>query len=481
MGRANGYLIRMTADRLSPLDATFLHIETPSQHMHVACALIFDGETPDYDELLDHVAARLHLVPRYRQRLAEVPFGQGRPKWVDDERFDLRFHVRATGLPSPGSEYELQVLCGRVFSQPLRRDRPLWDMWLGEGLEGGRFAILSKTHHALVDGISGLDILSVLFADEDSADRTEWSPRPAPSRASLLAESLIERATTPFEIVRGARALLRGPRQVISRVAETAIGAGAMAWAGLQPAPASPYNAELVGPDRRFTWLRASLDDLKAIKNELGGSVNDVVLATVALGLRRDLQRRGVDVEGLELKAFVPVSLRREDQRGGEELGNQVGGMIAPLPVGCEDPAECLRTITAAMSGLKESGQAVGASALTDLTGFAPPTIIDQAARLITRQRFINLVVTNVPGPQFPLHFAGREMTDLFPIVPVARNLAFGVAIVSYNGTMNFGLTGDFNVMPDLEDLAGDFAEALQELAQAAGVQLSREPELAAT
>ena len=448
--------------------------------MHVACAMVFDGDAPAYEDLLEHIDSRLHLVPRYRQRLAEVPFGQGRPKWVDDDRFDLRYHVRHTALPSPGTEYELQVLAGRLFSQQMRRDRPLWENYLVEGLEGGRFAILSKTHHAMVDGISGLDILSVLFApEEESADSAEWSPRPAPSRASLLAESLVERATTPFEIFRGARALVRGPRQVMSRLAESAVGAGAMAWAGLQPAPQSPYNAELVGPDRRFTWLRASLDDLKAIKNELGGSVNDVVLTIVARGLRRDLQRRGVDVD--ELKAFVPVSLRREDQRGSEELGNQVGGMIAPLPVGCDDAADCLRTISAAMSGLKESGQAVGAQALTELTGFAPPTIIHQAARLITRQRFINLVVTNVPGPQFPLHFAGREMLDIFPMVPLARNLTFGVAIVSYNGTMNFGLVGDFNAMEGLEEIPDDFAHALTEIADVAGVTITRERELALT
>src|SRR3954466_12481529 len=469
----------MSADRLSPLDASFLHFEDAASHMHVACAMVFDGDAPAYEELLEHIDSRLHLVPRYRQRLAEVPFGQGRPKWVDDDRFDLRYHVRHTALPSPGTEYELQVLAGRLFSQQMRRDRPLWENYLVEGLEGGRFAILSKTHHAMVDGISGLDILSVLFApEEESADSAEWSPRPAPSRASLLAESLVERSTTPVEIVRGARAVLRGPRQVMSRLAETAVGAGAMAWAGLQPAPQSPYNAELVGPDRRFTWLRASLDDLKAIKNELGGSVNDVVLTIVARGLRRDLQRRGVDVDDLQLKAFVPVSLRQDDQRGGETLGNQVGGMIAPLPVGCDDPEECLRTISEAMGGLKESGQAVGAQALTELTGFAPPTIIDQAARLITRQRFINLVVTNVPGPQFPLHFAGRELLDIFPMVPLARNLTFGVAIVSYNGTMNFGLVGDFNAMPELDKMPGDFAAALEEIAQAAGVTITREREL---
>src|SRR3954451_2594142 len=229
----------MSADRLSTLDASFLHFEDAASHMHVACAMVFDGDAPAYEELLEHIESRLHLVPRYRQRLAEVPFGQGRPKWVDDDRFDLRYHVRHTALPAPGTEYELQVLCGRVFSQQLRRDRPLWENYLVEGLEGGRFAILSKTHHAMVDGISGLDILSVLFApEEESADSAKWSPRPAPSRASLLDESLVERSTTPVEIFRGARALVRGPRQVMSRLAEADGGGRAVGGGGPQPAPA---------------------------------------------------------------------------------------------------------------------------------------------------------------------------------------------------------------------------------------------------
>src|SRR3954469_3545049 len=219
----------MPSDRLSPLDASFLHFEDAASHMHVACAMIFDGAAPDYEDLLEHIEQRLHLVPRYRQRLATVPLGQGRPKWVDDEHFDLRYHVRHTALPAPGTEYELQVLSGRVFSQQLRRDRPLWENWLVEGLEGHRFAILSKTHHALVDGISGLDILAVLFADE--ADPGEgWTPQPAPSGTRLLVESLAERATRPFEMIRGARALLRAPRQVAGRIAENAVGAGALAW-----------------------------------------------------------------------------------------------------------------------------------------------------------------------------------------------------------------------------------------------------------
>src|SRR4051795_8514308 len=360
----------MPSDRLSPLDASFLHFEDAASHMHVASAMLFDGAAPDYEDLLEHIGQRLHLVPRYRQRLANVPLGQGRPKWVDDEHFDLRYHVRHTALPSPGSEYELQVLCGRIFSQPLRRDRPLWENYLVEGLEGGRFAILSKTHHALVDGISGLDILSVLFADEADARGEAWAPRRTPSDVTLLGEALVERATRPFEIVRGVRALLRGPRRAAERIAQTAVGVGAMAWAGLQPAPPSPYNADIVGPDRRFTWVRASLDDVKAIKNELGGAVHDVVLAPVSRALRRHLLRRGVDVTSLELKAFVPVSVRREDQRGGETLGNQVAGIIARLPVHCDDPATCLGLISQQMNGLKESGQAVGAQTLTELSGF---------------------------------------------------------------------------------------------------------------
>jgi WS/DGAT/MGAT family acyltransferase len=270
-------------------------------------------------------------------------------------------------------------------------------------------------------------------------------------------------------VVRSVRALVRQPRRIATQLAQTAIGAGALARAGLSPAPASPYNTQ-IGPDRRFTWVRASLDDLKQIKNSLGGTVNDVVLATVTGALRRHLQRRGERIDGLELKAFVPVSVRTDDQRG--TLGNQVSGMIVALPVSCTDPVACLKAISEKMDSVKSSGQAVGAQALTELSGFAPPTLIHQGARLATRQRLVNLVVTNVPGPQFPLVMAGRELLDLFPMVPLGANLALGVAIVSYNGTMNFGLVGDFQALPDLEELAGDFTAALAELAQAADVSL---------
>jgi diacylglycerol O-acyltransferase / wax synthase len=464
----------MTGDRLTGLDASFLHLEDASSHMHVAGVMLFEGPPPPYSDLLDVFERRLPLVPRYRQRLAFVPLGQGRPKWVDDPHFNLRYHVRSTALASPGSERQLKDLAGRVFSQQLDRDKPLWEVWLVEGLDDDRFAVLSKTHHALVDGISGVDILSVLFdtspepaAPTGPGDR--WLPRPLPSRAQLLAEALLERATIPAELGRSARALLRGPVRIAEGARDAAVGVGAMAWAGLNPAPSSPYNKS-IGPHRRYTWVRTSLNDLKAIKNELGGTVNDVVLSVVAGGLGRHLRRRGRKTDGLELKAMVPVSVRTGDQRGA--LGNRVAAMMAPLPVWCQEPVARLDIVREELKGLKAGGQAVGAQVLTELTGFAPPTIMDQASRLMARQRYFNLVVTNVPGPQFPLYLLGRRMLDPFPMVPLAKNQALGVALLSYDGRINFGLVGDYDLLWDLDDFAVDLEESLAELAAAAGVEL---------
>jgi diacylglycerol O-acyltransferase / wax synthase len=466
----------MTGDRLTGLDASFLHLEDASSHMHVAGVMLFEGPPPPYSDLLDVFERRLPLVPRYRQRLAFVPLGQGRPKWVDDPHFNLRYHVRSTALASPGSERQLKDLAGRVFSQQLDRDKPLWEVWLVEGLDDDRFAVLSKTHHALVDGISGVDILSVLFdtspepaAPTGPGDR--WLPRPLPSRAQLLAEALLERATIPAELGRSARALLRGPVRIAEGARDAAVGVGAMAWAGLNPAPSSPYNKS-IGPHRRYTWVRTSLNDLKAIKNELGGTVNDVVLSVVAGGLGRHLRRRGRKTDGLELKAMVPVSVRTGDQRGA--LGNRVAAMMAPLPVWCQEPVARLDIVREELKGLKAGGQAVGAQVLTELTGFAPPTIMDQASRLMARQRYFNLVVTNVPGPQFPLYLLGRRMLDPFPMVPLAKNQALGVALLSYDGRINFGLVGDYDLLWDLDDFAVDLEESLAELAAAAGVELGQ-------
>ena len=270
--------------------------------------------------------------------------------------------------------------------------------------------------------------------------------------------------------MRPLRAALRRPRQLAARAFEFAVGFGTLAWTGLAPAPRTPYNVHAVGTNRRFTWVRADLDTVKAIKNELGGTVNDVILTIVTRGLREHLIGRGEDVDDLTLKAFVPVSVRTEQQRGGETLGNKVAGMIAPLPVGCPDARTCLTTISGAMRGVKDSGQAIGAQALTEISGLAPGALLHQGARLGARQRLVNLVVTNVPGPQFPLHLGDRELLDIFPLVPLGTNLNLGVAIVSYNGTINFGLVSDFDNVPDLERIADCFRAALTELAEAADV-----------
>lgn len=460
------------SDRLTGLDSSFLHLERDSAHMHVAGCMVFSGTAPAYEELIAEITARLHLVPRYRQRLAFVPLDQGRPVWVDDPHFNTTYHVRHTALPRPGGDAELRRLAGRVFSQALDRDRPLWELWLVEGLADDRFALLSKTHHALVDGVSGVDIATVLF--DTSPDPMpvappdhEWVARPLPSKAQLLADALLERTTAPKEIVRGVRATLRGPRAVAGKVGQALAGLGATAWAGLKAAPPSPFNVR-IGPHRRFTWVEADLAQFKSVKNSLSGTVNDVVLTVVAGGLGRYMRLHSQPTGDVVLKAMVPVSVRADIDRGA--LGNRVAAMWAPLPVGMTEPVERYLTISRAMEGIKESGQAVGAQVLTQLSGFAPPTIMAQAMRLQARQRLFNLVVTNVPGPQRPLYVLGRELQAIYPMVPLAENTALGIAIMSYNGHLDFGLVSDYDALGDLDTLAEELRSSIEELVAAAGV-----------
>jgi diacylglycerol O-acyltransferase len=465
-------------DRLTALDTTFLHLEDHSTaHMHVASVMVFEGKAPSPDELVEHVVNRLHLVPRYRQRLAYVPLDQGRPMWTDDPHFNPRYHIRHTALPGPADDQALKRLAGRLFSQRLDRSKPLWEIWLVQNMSGGRFALIAKTHHALVDGVSGVDITTVLFdaAREPTpvaGPAHPWVAKPLPGPAKLLGEALIERATMPGEMVRGARRLVRAPRRALSQIKDGFVNVGATTLAGINaPAPSTPFNVD-IGPHRRYTYLDAELAQLKAIKDSLGGTLNDVVLASVALALGRYLRDRGHDTDGLVLKAMVPVSVRAESERGA--LGNKVAAMWAPLPVGVENPADCLGQIAAAMEDLKKSGQAVGAQVLTDLAGFAPPTILSQAARLQARQPFFNLVVTNVPGPQFPLYLLGRRLKGLFPVVPLAQRQALGIAVMSYDGHLGFGLLGDFDALPDIESIARDLRWGIDSLARAAGVRKPR-------
>jgi diacylglycerol O-acyltransferase / wax synthase len=457
-------------DRLSGLDASFLSLERSGAHMHVGSVLVFEGEAPPYDEFVAKIEQRLHLVPRYRQKLAFPPLVQGRPVWIDDPHFNARYHVRHTALPSPAGEEELRSLAGRIFAQALDRSKPLWELWLVDRVGDDSFALISKTHHALVDGVSGVDISTVLFDLEPDPPEPDpappWYPRPEPSPAVLLAQSVAERASAPLDAARGALGAARHPERAVAGGGKAVTGLAAMAAAGIAGAPPSPLNVR-IGTHRRFAWVDADLERFKAIKSALGGTVNDVVLAAVTGALRAFAIRRGRDVAGMELKAMVPVSVRAEAERGA--LGNRVAAMYAPLPL--YDARQRFAIIHEAMGGLKESGQAVGAEVLTRLAGFAAPTVLDQASRLQTRQRFFNLVVTNVPGPQFPLYLQGRRLRAFYPQVPLTLNTALGIAIMSYDGRLGFGLLGDYDAMPDLEEVADDLERSIDELAAAAGIQ----------
>jgi WS/DGAT/MGAT family acyltransferase len=461
-------------DRLTGLDASFLHLERGGQaHMHVAEVLVFEGRPPGYLELVDHIRDRLELVPRYRQRLATVPLGQGRPVWVDDAHFNIRYHLRHTALPAPGDDAALKRLAGRLSSQPLDRDKPLWEIWLVEGLQGDRFAVIGKTHHALVDGIAGVDITTVLFDTQpEPADTpqppTAWVPRPAPTAAQLLAQALLERSIVPEEIARGARAALRAPRRIASGAVQRLAELGAFAWAGLEPAPRTPYNVA-IGPHRRYEWADADLDTFKAIKDALGGTINDVVLTVVAGALGRHLRSHGHRTAGLELRALVPVSVRADGDE--HPTGNHVAAVWAPLPVGETDPAVALRRVHGAMEHVKATHEAIGAQMLTELADFAPPTLMTQAARMQARQRLFNVVVTNVPGPQFPLYLLGRRLESIYPVVPLAANQAIAVAVMSYDGRLGFGLLADHDALPDVAALGAMLRESIADLAAAAGVR----------
>jgi WS/DGAT/MGAT family acyltransferase len=458
-------------DRLTGLDASFLALEKGGAHMHVGSVLVFDGEAPRYEEFLAAIESRLHQVPRYRQKLAFPPLSQARPVWVDDPHFNVAYHVRHTALPAPAGDQQLRKLAGRVFSQQLDRSKPLWEIWLVNHVNEDQFALVCKTHHALVDGISGVDIITVLFDLEPDPPEREpgpaWYPRPEPSGAALLGDAVTELVSAPIDTGRSVLGALSDPRKAGGAAARTLGGLASMAAAGIGGAPPSPLNTR-IGPHRRFAWVESDLQRFKAIKGALGGTVNDVVLAVVTGALRDHLLRRGREPEGLELKAMVPVSIRAEAERGA--LGNKVAAIYAPLPVGIADPRERLKTIHDALSDLKQSGQAVGAERITQLAGFAAPTVLNQAARLQSRQRFFNLTVTNVPGPQFPLYMLGRKLNAFYPMVPVVLNTALGIAIMSYDGKLFFGLLGDYDAMEDLDAFAADLASALDELSAAAGV-----------
>jgi diacylglycerol O-acyltransferase len=457
-------------DRLSAVDASFLHQEKRASHMHIGALVIFEGPPPSREDFIEHVESRLHLVPRYRQKLAVPRLEMGRPFWVDDPQFNIDYHVRHTALPQPGTDAELRQLLGRIFSQRLDRSKPLWELWLVQGLEDDKFALISKTHHALVDGVSGVDIATVLFdltpvPGELPMLDEPWTPAPEPSDAELVAEGVKSLIRTPIDVAARAVGALQRPQRTLDQAREAAEGVGEIVWAGLNPAPDVPLNVP-IGPHRRVRWAQSRLADFKEIKDALGGTVNDVVLTVVAGALGRWLRSRGGRTEGTELRALVPVSIRGNDERG--SLGNRITAMRAPLPVYVDDPVERLRLVRASMADVKESKQALGAEVISGLSDFAPPTLLAQASRLNFSTRLFNLIVTNVPGPQFPLYLMGREMDEIVPIAFLPENHALAIAIMSYNGRIDFGLLGDYDALADLESVGEYIEDSLAELLAAA-------------
>ncbi|MFO0679482.1 MAG: wax ester/triacylglycerol synthase family O-acyltransferase [Polyangiaceae bacterium] len=448
-------------ERLSSLDATFLYLEDRTAHMHVGAVAVFHGKPPRYEDLVDLIASRLPRVPRYRQRLAFVPYQAGRPVWIDESDLDLQYHVRHTALPAPGGDAALKTLAGRLFAQRLDRDKPLWEMWLIEGLGDDRFAILSKTHHCMIDGVSGVDLASVLMdTDRGSTEPPKpapWTPRPAPSRTELVAASLRDQVLSPFGLVRGAfDPAAEGRKTLLEFVA------GAKPLVGLSTmsrAPESSLNVP-IGPHRRWEMVKLDLGAVKNVRASLGGTVNDVILAVVSGAIRRLFFARSETPK--DLRAMVPVSIRAPEKRG--TFGNLVTAIFAPLPVGEADPKARLRAVSSSMKGLKESRQAVGALALTRLGEFAPPTILAQAARLEMMAKYVNVVVTNVPGPQVPLYLLGRRLDGCYPAVPLAQSQTLGIALLSYDGSIGVGLLADADRMRDLDVMAEAIREELGEL-----------------
>jgi WS/DGAT/MGAT family acyltransferase len=460
-------------ERLSPLDASFLHIEDDVNLMHIGSTAVFEGPPPPHDALLEMVAGKLPLVPRYRQRVRTVPLELGRPVWVDDPHFNLGYHVRHTGLPSPGSTEQLRNLVGRVMSNKLDRTKSLWEMWQVEGLEDGHWALITKVHHSVVDGIAGTDLLSVILdSDPDApvAAPDRWRPRADPSNLRLLGEALTDYLVSPYEQYRAARARTRAGRRLLRQGVDLVRGLSSMAGVARHQAASSIVGP--IGPHRRYVWARTTLDDVKAIRSQLGGTVNDVVLAVITRGFRDLLLGRNEPLEDRVVRSLVPVSVRRPDERG--SYNNRVAGLLAELPVGIEDPEERLASIRAQMDGLKDSKQAVAAEALTSLGGFAPSLLLALGTRVAVRAAqsggfgTMDTVTTNVPGPQRPLYALGRRMVEAFPYVPLASPIRIGVAIFSYDGALTFGVTGDFDTAPDIEVLARGIEMGITELKKVA-------------
>jgi diacylglycerol O-acyltransferase / wax synthase len=462
----------MPPERLTSLDASFLYLETPAMHMHVAGVSMFDPR-PDgpltYEDVQRVAEARIHLAPRLRQRVVRVPGDVARPLWVDDDRFDLDFHLRRAAIPSPGGRFQLERAVGRVLSRPLDQAKPLWELYVFEGLAHRRTAVLLKMHHALADGISGMLIASALFDLEPDADPgtpRPWTAETPPSRQDLVRDAIQDMVLHPIEAL---GKVVSAPQRALADASQ--MFAGVRHVVGMGAPPSGPFDAP-IRPARRFAIAEASFDRIREVKRVLGGTVNDVVLASVAGGLHELLEARGEPVKGRSLRVMVPVSVRSRAEQG--DVGNRVAPAFIDVPVGRLSPVTRLRRIRKATTELKESSMAVSADQIIGLGAYAPPALHAMAARLVSRGRWFNLVVSNVPAPQVPMYLGGAPLVASYPAMPLGEKCGLSIACTSLAGTMAFGLTGDWDAVPDIEVLARGIETSIDELEKAAAARPRR-------
>lgn len=446
-------------DRLTGLDTVFLDLESPGVHMHVGSVGVFDpgpmsnaDGSVDFTRIVELAEAGLARAPRFRQKLAWTPV-TGHPVWVDDEHFNLLYHVRHTALPVPGDERRLKRLVGRIMSEKLDRAKPMWELWFVEGLEHGRIAVISKVHHCLIDGVSGVDLLAAFMGTDpehrSASAEPSWMPRPPPSSARMLADEVWRRAALPGRVLGGAARALRAPERSLDEASHTASGFVEGLRKSLSPGSETPFNVP-IGPHRRFDWTRTDLGAIRDVRKKLDGTLNDVVLATVAGAVRHYLDHHGVDVAEIDFRVFIPVSTRTDEERG--KLGNRVTMLVAKLPVDEPDPRKRFTRVATETQHLKASGQAAGTSVLSEISDWTTTSVLSSMSRLAASRRSYNMVVTNVPGPPIPVFLNGARMIETYPLVPLFENQALGIALFSYDGSLYWGFNACWDAVPDLHD-----------------------------
>jgi WS/DGAT/MGAT family acyltransferase len=467
-------------ERLSVTDRIFLEMEDQDAHLHVTGCLLFDAAPLrtsegglDFDRICDYVQSRLHRIPRYRQKIETVPI-EGDPIWVDDPRFNLRYHIRHTQLPPPGDERQLKRLIGRIISQMLDRGKPLWEMWIVDGLVGDRFAAVTKVHHCMTDGVGSLELMASLLTAEPNKEIDPgpiWLPRPAPDRQQLLRDAVSRRLETPFEIVRGLAQVAREPRDSWEQAVETTRGLLEARSFSTEPASETPFN-QPIGPHRRFDWLAMDLAAVKEVKNRLGGTVNDVALAVMTGAFSRFLELRGIthrQQQDLDFRAACPVNTRTETQHG--ELGNRVSNLFVKLPLAERDPLRRLALVSEKMAELKSSSQILAMTAIERIGELTYPGLLTSLARSNALKRSSNFIFTNVPGPQNRWHLLDAPLEEVYPVPPLIPLQGIAVALMSYYGTLYWGFNSEWELVPDLHELVLATEASFEELCKAAESQ----------